>query len=166
MTLKTRLWTVLFLIVNYGLDRLTKIWAVATLKGQPAQHFWGDLMIWTYAENNGAFLSMGNSWPFWLKQVIFVFLPLLACIWGTWYALVKTRSFAMAFSIAAIIGGGLGNLQDRIFNQGYVIDFLNFGIGSLRTGVLNVGDMSITFAAIFILIMEWRKDRQEAAEKP
>jgi lipoprotein signal peptidase len=40
---------------------------------------------------------------------------------------------------------------------------MNFGIGSLRTGVLNVADLSITFGAIGLLIYEARRGRREGA---
>jgi signal peptidase II len=45
----------------------------------------------------------------------------------------------------------LGNLIDRIVYKGIVIDFLNFGIGNLRTGILNIADMAITFGIILLL---------------
>ncbi|PID99718.1 MAG: signal peptidase II, partial [Acidobacteria bacterium] len=55
--------------------------------------------------------------------------------------------------LSCVIGGGIGNLYDRIFNDGIVIDFMNFGIGSLRTGILNVADLSVTFGAVIFVIM-------------
>jgi signal peptidase II len=57
---------------------------------------------------------------------------------------------------ACIVGGGMGNLIDRIINNFFVIDFLNFGIGSLRTGILNIADISVTFGALFFLFYELR----------
>ena len=49
---------------------------------------------------------------------------------------------------------GLGNLLDRLFNGFRVIDFMNFGIGNLRTGILNVADLSITFGVIIFIIYD------------
>ena len=63
----------------------------------------------------------------------------------------KLSSFAVVPS-ALIIGGGLSNLVDRIINQGAVIDFLNVGIGSLRTGILNLADMAI-MVGMFIFVV-------------
>jgi len=54
--------------------------------------------------------------------------------------------------IVSIIGGGLGNLFDRLLYDFHVVDFINFGIGSLRTGILNVADMSVTFGVFFLVI--------------
>ena len=53
-----------------------------------------------------------------------------------------------------IIGGGLSNLIDRLVNNGAVIDFLNLGIGSLRTGIFNVADMAIMLGAVLMLWYE------------
>ena len=48
----------------------------------------------------------------------------------------------MTAGLTLLIAGGLGNLIDRLV-YGYVTDFLNVGIGSLRTGIFNVADMAI-----------------------
>jgi signal peptidase II len=61
----------------------------------------------------------------------------------------------------SIISGGIGNLVDRLLNKFSVIDFLNFGIGSLRTGILNVADLSITFGAIALVIYEIVSNRRK-----
>ena len=69
----------------------------------------------------------------------------------------------MVSSSALIIGGGLGNLIDRILNQGAVIDFMNIGIGPIRTGVFNVADLAI-LAGIFIFAAFYAKKRHNQAE--
>lgn len=51
----------------------------------------------------------------------------------------------------------MGNLVDRLFNNFKVIDFINFGIGNLRTGVMNSADLSVAFGAALLLITELRK---------
>ena len=55
-------------------------------------------------------------------------------------------------SYALLVSGGIGNLIDRVFRDGLVVDFMNLGIGStLRTGIFNVADMAI-MAGIFMLL--------------
>jgi signal peptidase II len=54
--------------------------------------------------------------------------------------------------LSLVCAGGLSNLIDRVAYDGRVIDFLNVGIGSLRTGIFNVADMAITFGAILMLL--------------
>lgn len=52
-------------------------------------------------------------------------------------------------------------MYDRIFNNGLVVDFMNFGIGNIRTGILNVADLSITFGAILLFISTLIQERKE-----
>ena len=58
---------------------------------------------------------------------------------------------AVAWSL--VLSGGIGNLLDRLFHEGRVIDFMNIGIGSLRTGIFNVADVCITIG-ISLLVFE------------
>ena len=51
--------------------------------------------------------------------------------------------------------GGASNLVDRIA-YGSVIDFMNLGIGSLRTGIFNVADMAIMLGAGILALEGWR----------
>jgi len=44
----------------------------------------------------------------------------------------------------------MGNLIDRVWNNGLVTDFINVGIGPVRTGVFNVADLAVTFGAIAV----------------
>jgi signal peptidase II len=56
-------------------------------------------------------------------------------------------------ALSLIIGGGVGNLIDRVFNHGAVIDFLNLGVGSLRTGIFNAADVQI-LTGIGLLLLQ------------
>jgi signal peptidase II len=70
--------------------------------------------------------------------------------------------------VACISGGGIGNLADRLFNSFRVIDFLNFGFGNVRTGILNVADLSVTFGVLILALLELRNGRKEkkSVKKP
>lgn len=144
-------WTLGLIVI----DQLTKIWAQKSLQGQPSQQFLGDLFRLDYAENSGAFLSLGSQMPeevrFWIFIVavaIFLMFPI--------YYLFKEKN-APAIQVWALIGiasGGIGNLIDRIFRPNHaVVDFLNVGIGDLRTGIFNIADMGILFGVIALFFM-------------
>ncbi len=146
---------ILISAANFAVDRVTKIYAVEHIKGEGTIQIVGNLFILHYAENDGAFLGFGGSMPVPLKSVLLVLLPSL---------IVAVAIFYTAFSgnippgqlacLSCVIGGGVGNLYDRIFNSGIVIDFMNFGIGRFRTGILNVADLSVTFGAlVFVILM-------------
>ena len=51
-----------------------------------------------------------------------------------------------------MISGGFSNLYDRITNHGGVVDFMNMGVGSLRTGIFNVADMAIMAGVLLLVI--------------
>ncbi|WP_059370753.1 signal peptidase II [Treponema endosymbiont of Eucomonympha sp.] len=62
-----------------------------------------------------------------------------------------------------VIGGGVGNQFVRLLNGLNVIDFMNFGIGRLRTGVLNFADLSVTAGAVLLLFSELRDAKKQLA---
>jgi signal peptidase II len=148
---------------NFAVDRVTKILAANFLKGKPAIRFLNDLFILKYTENNGAFLSMGATWPPFLKYSLLLGIPLLLCIGGLAYCLLSRQTALRIALLVTIIAGGLSNLLDRLLFDFNVVDFLNFGIGNLRTGILNVADLSITFGAIALVLVEMRAGKPRAA---
>jgi signal peptidase II len=56
-------------------------------------------------------------------------------------------------ALVFILAGGTGNLIDRIFNEGRVIDFMNMGIGSIRTGIFNMADIAIAIGTIWLIFI-------------
>jgi signal peptidase II len=71
----------------------------------------------------------------------------------------KPQNPLVGASIALIVGGGVSNLIDRLRYGGYVVDFLNVGIGPLRTGIFNVADMAIMAGVILWAFSDkfWKK---------
>ena len=68
----------------------------------------------------------------------------LVLVFFSWVLLRSKDTRPLAFvAWALVVAGGVGNLIDRIA-AGYVIDFMNLGIGSLRTGIFNVADVAIS----------------------
>jgi signal peptidase II len=145
----------------YAVDQLTKFLAIRRIKESGPVALFDGLVILAYVENDGAFLGMGGTWPYAIKVLAFIVLPLFACVAGLVYACRSSTKSLQAFSVLCIVGGGLGNLRDRIFNDGRVVDFLNFGLGSLRTGILNVGDLAVTFGALALVLLSIREEREQ-----
>lgn len=69
-------------------------------------------------------------------------------------------------SLVYVLSGGVGNLIDRVCNNGLVTDFINVGVGPIRTGVFNVADMAITFGAISIGLVAFKRDVNEQSDSP
>ena len=139
---------------NFGLDRITKYLAERFLRGTDGIRLLFDAVVIRYVENSGAFLSLGAQWPKGIKYAVLLFIPILLCLYGLYHCLVKETDARRIAFLVCVIAGGLGNLVDRLFNDFRVVDFLNFGIGSIRTGILNVADLSIVFGAIGLILYE------------
>ncbi len=148
--------------LNFTADRLTKIYAVNHIKGHGTIRVVGDVFIMHYAENDGAFLGFGGDMPKPVKSVLLILLPSLIVFAAVFYtAFSGNIPMNQVVSLSCVIGGGIGNLFDRIFNGGIVIDFLNFGIGGLRTGILNVADLSVTFGALAFILMQFFAEKNK-----
>ena len=164
--------TIITFVINFGLDRLTKILAVEFLKGHFPKSFLGGIFKLIYAENTGAFLSMGANFPIVLKYILLAIIPILVCFAGLYWCLFKEKDTFRCILFTSVIAGGIRYLLDRLFNNFCVIDFMNFGIGNLRTGILNVADLSITFGVIIFIIYDlfFAKDKllsdKKVEEKP
>ena len=70
-----------------------------------------------------------------------------------------------AASFALFIAGGASNWFDRV-SDGRVVDFMNVGIGWLRTGIFNVADMAITTGVIVIILTGLRRAPPKSATSP
>jgi signal peptidase II len=142
-----------------GCDQVTKEIARAELADSPGYSFLGDLLRLQYSENHGAFLSLGAGLApqtrFWVftGAIGVLLLGLLV------YALWKPVGRAHMAALSLILGGGIGNLIDRIAFQGGVTDFLNIGIGALRTGIFNVADIAIMAGAMMLFYLAAREGR-------
>ena len=152
-------------LVNYSLDRLTKYIAVQYLKDSGSLNFFNNFFVLTYTENTGAFLSLGAAWNIYVKYFVLLIVPIIVCIAAFMYLMLKETKIYRVILGSCIIGGGIGNLADRLFNEFSVIDFMNFGIGNLRTGILNIADLSVTFGVILLVIYEIALDRKKAKDK-
>ena len=58
--------------------------------------------------------------------------------------------------LVLILAGGIGNLIDRVSHQGLVTDFINLGIGPIRTGVFNVADIAVTTGGLVAIALSFR----------
>lgn len=135
------------------LDRVTKLVAIATLADQPGTDYLGGFLRLIYQENRGAMLSLGAGLPESIRFLFFTVLVALVLVAILLFALLKrTLTVKDALAAALVIGGGLGNVIDRLIYNGAVLDFLNVGIGDLRTGVFNVADVAILAGLVVYVV--------------
>ena len=114
-------------------------------------------------ENVGAFLSLGERLPEWVRFAVFVVLIAVGLLAAFLWLLrgASSRPYAESIGVALIIGGGLGNLIDRL-GRGRVVDFLQLRAGALHTGVFNLGDFAIVAG---VLIWASARRRMEPKEE-
>ncbi len=165
-SLKRNVFLLLIIFVNLSVDQISKHFARLHVQGEGIINVIGDFFILTYAENSGAFLGMGQNLPQPWKTFVLVLFPSIAIIAGILYLILgKKVSFKQAVCVACIIGGGIGNVYDRAIHNGAVTDFLNFGFGGIgspvRTGILNIADISITFGAVCLFIFQYLEEKKE-----
>jgi len=132
-------------------DRATKHIAATMLAGTPNRSFLADTVRLEYAENAGAFLSLGADWPFWLRTTLFGVGNAVLLLAVTVIAMRRRWSRPALVGLALCVAGGASNLLDRVA-FGSVVDFVNLGVGSVRTGIFNVADMAIMLGAFIVVI--------------
>jgi signal peptidase II len=146
------------LIVCVGCDQLTKVVATRTLGREPelVHSFLGDTLRLQYALNPGAFLGLGKNLSPTQRFAILTITNGLAMLVLAFFLLKKWNlPRANYIAGALILGGGIGNLIDRVRLEGLVIDFLNVGIGRVRTGIFNIADMAIMAGCGMFLWIWW-----------
>lgn len=147
-----------------GCDQSTKYAASTYLQGNAPRSFIGDVFRLQYAENSGAMLSFGDSLPANIRFYIFTVGVGIILLAGMIYLILAPVDKTTALFGAFVISGGLGNLIDRILNSGVVVDFMNMGIGSVRTGIFNVADIAIFLGAAGLIFLQTRDKQPDARE--
>lgn len=127
-----------------GLDQLTKMIILNTVQVTGSINVIDNLLVFTYVENRGAAFGFLKD-----QRWIFIVVTAIALIAFITYIIKgKRRDKLLILSLAFIVGGGVGNLIDRIA-RGYVIDFISV---SFFPPVCNIADYFITAGTIMLLI--------------
>ena len=134
-----------------GCDQVSKRLAAVHLLGSPRQSYLGDSVRLEYAENDGAFLSLGAGLPRWARTALFSAGAALLLAGCGVVALRHPWPRLPLLGLGLVLAGGLSNLVDRVA-RGSVVDFLNVGVGPVRTGIFNLADVAILVGvALFAL---------------
>ena len=103
----------------------------------------------TRTHNYGVSLGMFTAQSTEMKLALIAVTGLIAVVVLVW--LLRERLLADVAGLALILGGALGNIQDR-YQLGYVIDYADFHIGTFRPFLIfNVADAAITIGVLIIL---------------
>lgn len=135
-----------------GCDQATKSVARKLLTTSDPTSLLNGFIRFEYVENPGAFLGIGAQLPGVLRFLIFVvFTGTMLAV--TLLLVIKERAGdpTQLTGLALLAGGGIGNLIDRINNEGRVVDFVSLGLGPVRTGIFNVADVAVMAGAMLLL---------------
>ncbi|MFP5081106.1 signal peptidase II [Pedobacter sp. JCM 36344] len=160
----TRLAILLIVICNVGCDQISKNIVRKEVGYYENIKVFTDNITLTKVENTGAFLSVGSILPQFLKFALLIILPAIVLSTGLYFILTKVRLSRLTIIGAAfVIGGGIGNLYDRIM-FGSVTDFLHIDFIVFQTGVFNFADVSIMIGMGMIIAAAYAKRRIMAAD--
>ncbi|WP_029287354.1 signal peptidase II [Pedobacter sp. R20-19] len=149
----TRFSLIVFLILNIAVDQISKF--IVRLEISDYEHIAliKNIFTLTRVENSGAFLSLGDNMPYIFRLIILTGLPLLFLGYGLYYLFSKPNlPGSMQIALCFLIGGGIGNLYDRIVH-GSVTDFMHLDFHIFQTGVFNFADIFIMIGVGILLLL-------------
>jgi signal peptidase II len=127
------------------IDQLTKAWLTSYLAPGESVDVLDGLIRLVHAQNNGGLFGLlrGQAVPFALVSLVVVGLIVA-------YHARAGRNPYLSITLGLLLGGAVGNLIDRV-RFGYVVDFVDAGIGALRWYTFNVSDAAISFSILLLL---------------
>jgi signal peptidase II len=136
-----------------GCDQATKRIAAETLSGKPPQSYFSNIFRLEYALNPGGFLSLGANLAPQLRFWVFTSFNVAILVGAVGVLAMRwTMDLVKFVAVVLFVAGGFGNLIDRVLQDGLVTDFVNIGIGPVRTGIFNVADVALTVGVLTLLV--------------
>jgi signal peptidase II len=128
--------------------------------------FGNEFLEIIHVRNKAIAFSLGHNLPDWLKPVLFIVLPLgVLAFLAVYYFRSNEFSPLQRWSLAGILGGGLGNLIDRIWRPDGVVDFISvkfYGfLGFSRWPTFNMADSFVVVFGILLLITVFKADQMQ-----
>ncbi|MBS1574520.1 MAG: signal peptidase II [Bacteroidetes bacterium] len=153
------------IVINIGCDQVTKSIVRKEVVPYSTIHMLSNHLTLTKVENAGAFLSAGDHLSGQLRFIILTLLPVIAMIAGIIYIFTKQNLHLITtMGICFVIGGGIGNIFDRII-YGSVTDFLHISVAGMQTGIFNMADVSIMTGAALIFLSSLLKSNKSSTIK-
>ena len=159
--------TLSILLLTVACDQLpNNIPQQKLIPNQPIS-FLNDVLILIRTQNPVAIMSLGAdlSAQFrFLFFVIFASIILVALLIYTFKA--HDISLSQIMGLSFIVGGGVGNLIDRLAHQGEVVDFIHLDLGFFQTGIFNLADVAIFLGIFLFLLFNWKRSTPKQINPP
>ncbi len=129
------------------LDQISKAWIVANMTPGEAIEIVGTYVRLVFSQNSGGLFGMfsGNAVLFGAISILVI--ALIIAFHGR-----SAPSRATSIALGLLLGGAIGNLTDR-FRHGFVVDFVDLGIGSWRWYTFNLADAAISAALVSLIVL-------------
>lgn len=143
---------VLIIVSNVACDQLTKVKVRREINQNEVISVIDDHFILTKVENTGAALSLGENLSPVLKIILLQIMPVLVLLF-LFITIIRQKDITPLNTVAFafIIGGGIGNIYDRILYSS-VTDFMYLKWGVFHTGIFNMADVSVVIGTVLIVI--------------
>jgi signal peptidase II len=141
--------------VIFVLDRMTKAWVTENIPLGTARPVVGDYVRIVHAQNTGAAFGLLPERTTLLSVLSVV--AVLAIVY--YYRQIASSSSLVSATLGMQLGGAFGNLLDRV-TQGYVVDFVDVGVGEIRFWAFNVADSSIVVGIILVTAALWYEEHR------
>ena len=148
-------------VLVFAIDRVTKAWVSENIPLGTARPVVGDYVRIVHAQTSGAAFGLLPERTTLLSVLSVV--AVLAIVY--YYRQIASNSSLVSATLGMQLGGAFGNLLDRV-TQGYVVDFVDVGIGDIRFWAFNVADSSIVVGIILVTLALWYEERRAATPKP
>jgi signal peptidase II len=126
-------------------DQLTKTWLVSFLAPGQRTEVVGSYVRLVHSQNTGALFGLFRD-----QAILFGLVSIGVVGVIIWFHGSAGRNTLLSVALGLLLGGALGNMADR-FHYGYVVDFVDLGIGDVRWYTFNVADAAISCALVLLL---------------
>lgn len=128
-------------------DQLSKAWLTGILEPGQRQEVLGDLLRIVHGQNSGALFGLFQD-----QALLFGLVSLVVIGLIVGYHASAGRQPLLSVALGLLLGGAIGNMLDR-FRLGYVVDWVDIGLGDLRFYTFNVADSAITGAILLLILL-------------
>lgn len=159
------------------IDQLSKTWVVNNIpENTIGFKFFGDFLYIIHVRNHAVAFSLGQGLSLNIRAVLFILIPTIVLAYIVKIIVSKKKPFDITnfqlWILAGFLGGGFGNLFDRIFRHFRVVDFMSnkvYGLfGMERWPTWNFADATVCICGILLvlsIIIEERKHKKETVNE-
>jgi signal peptidase II len=136
-----------------------------------ADVFGNEFLEIYHVRNKAIAFSLGHNLPPVIQPLLFVVLPVGVLVFlAVYYFRSNEFTPLQRWSVAGILGGGIGNLIDRIFRPEGVVDFISVNfygfLGFSRWPTFNLADSFVVVFGILLLLTVFVNPPRERNQKP